>query len=89
MHHDKMFEEMIKVCLATFGCFFLCSHYKDAGCLVVTSTRTLCCHLIVTCALHLQRQNDGVRSKRQVMTVNFPVINLCKVFYLNILLVPL
>jgi len=30
VHHDKMFEEMTKVYLATFGCLLLCSHYKDA-----------------------------------------------------------
>ena len=32
VRHDKMFEEITKVCLATFGCLFLCSLYKDAGC---------------------------------------------------------
>jgi len=47
------------------------------------TTRILCCHLTVTCALRLQRQNvmkqrkiDVVSSKKQVRTAIFSVINL-------------
>ena len=88
--HYKYLSLVEKVCtLIWMRAFYYGWHWK-------ATTRILCCHLIVTCALRLQRQNvmkqrkiDVVSSKKQVRTAIFSVINHCKVFWLKILLVPL
>lgn len=76
--HYKYLSLAEKVCTLIWMRAFFTMVGTGKLVMVVASTRILCCHLTVTCALRLQRQNvmeqriiDAVSSKKQVMTIIF------------------